>query len=210
MKQTPEELETMKQAAVVAGVPEIILKRWSPRAFADKPIGVVELRAVFTGAQWAASSNNEQPWRFLVGQRGEGQQGATYSLILGTLVEGNQSWAKSAPVLILSVARKSFSNNGKPNRHAMHDTGAAVANLALTATALGLHTHSMAGFDPEKARVAFSIPAEFEAVAVTALGYLGDPETLEGVLHERELAPRERKPLKEIVFAEAWENSAGF
>ena len=208
MDHKPGDIEKLKQAAAVEGVPEIILKRWSPRAFADKPVTSADLKAVFTGAQWAASSNNEQPWRYIVGQRGD-EHGSTYSLILGTLVEFNQIWAKSAPVLILSVARTTFAKNGKPNRHALHDTGAASANLALTATALGLHTHSMAGFEPEKARAAFSIPPEFEAVAVTALGYFGDPEALEGVLHEREIEPRQRKPLSEIVFAGTWEKAAG-
>ncbi len=202
-----EDIEKLKQAAVVAGVPEIILKRWSPRAFADKPVSAADLRAVFTAAQWAASSYNEQPWRYIVGQRGD-QHGSTYSLILGTLVDFNQGWAKTAPVLILSVARTTFAKNGKANRHALHDTGAASANLALAAAALGLHTHSMAGFDHERARAAFSIPADFEPAAVTALGYFGDPKTLQGELHDREVGPRERKPLSEIVFAGAWEKAA--
>ena len=218
MNHTVVELEKIKLAPAVAGVPEVFLKRWSPRAFADKPVSAADLKAVFTAAQWAASSYNEQPWRYIVGQRSTGDPAApeggltdssTYSLILGTLVEFNQSWVKSAPVLILSVARTTFAKNGKPNRHAMHDTGAATANLASTATALGLHTHSMAGFDSEKARVAFDLPPDYEPAAVTALGYCGDPETLEGELHEREVTPRERKSLDEIVFSGAWEKPAG-
>ncbi len=217
MNHTVTETERLKHAPGVAGVPEIFLTRWSPRAFLDRPVSAADLKAVFTAAQWAASSYNEQPWRFIVGQRSTGDaaaepggltDGSTYSLILGTLGEFNQSWVKSAPVLILSVARTSFAKNGKPNRHALHDTGAATANLSATAAALGLRTHSMAGFDPEKARAAFSLPAEYEPAAVTALGYPGDPQTLEGELRERELAPRERKPLGEIVFSGAWEKPA--
>jgi nitroreductase len=218
--QMPQDIEKVKYAGPVPGVPDMILKRWSPRAFADKSVSATDLKAVFTAAQWAASSYNEQPWRFIVGQRsatasapGASEVDAvtdssTYSLILGTLGEFNQAWVKSAPVLILSVARTRFAKNGHPNRHAMHDTGAATANLALAATSLGLSTHSMAGFDPEKARAAFHIPADYEPAAVTALGYCGDPESLEGELHEREVTPRERKPLGEIVFSGAWEKAA--
>ena len=210
---TPEEVQQLKQAPAVGGVPEIILKRWSPRAFAEKAVSAADLRAIFTGANCAASSYNEQPLRYVVGQRtteeGNAVEGSTYSLVLGTLGEFNQTWVKSAPVLILSVARTTFEKNGQPNRHALHDTGAATAYLALTAAALGLQSHSMAGYDPEKARTAFSIPEGFEPAAVTALGYPGDPEILEGELHEREVTPRERKPLMALVFSGAWEKSAG-
>ena len=127
--------------------------------------------------------------------------------IFDSLVEFNQGWAKSAPVLILSVASKTFAHNGSANHFAIHDTGAATAYIGLQATALGLHTHSMAGFDQEKARAAFGIPESFQIGAVTALGHLGDVESLPEGLREQELSPRKRKPLAEFVFAE-WEKPA--
>ena len=42
------------------------LNRWSPRAFSPEPINDETLRSVFGAARWAASSSNEQPWRFLL------------------------------------------------------------------------------------------------------------------------------------------------
>jgi len=89
----------------------------------------------------------------------------------------------------------------------MHDVGAATATLTLQATALGLHSHGMAGFDKDKARAAFNIPEDFEIGAVTALGYLGDAETLAEGLKAQETAARQRKPLAEVVFSE-WETPA--
>ena len=203
MSHTPEEIEKLKHAPAVAGVVEVIRQRWSPRAFSHKPVSRENLRKIFEAGRWAASSYNEQPWRFIVGHKGD----ATYQKILNSLVEFNQSWAGSAPVLILSVASKTFEHNGAPNGYAIHDTGAATAYIALQATALGLHTHSMAGFDQNKARAAFAIPDSFHIGAVTALGYLGDVDNLPEGLLEGEVKKRERKPLSEIVLSD-WGKAA--
>ena len=204
MTQTsPEVIEKLKHAPDVAGVEDLILRRWSPRAFADKEVSTTELKTLFEAARWAASSSNEQPWRFLVGRRGD----ETYQKIFNALVEFNQSWAKSAPVLVLSVAKKTFTAKGNHNHTALHDTGAATANLTLQATANGLHTHSMAGFDHELVRASFAIPSDYETGAVTAIGYFGDPSGLPEHLLKMEVSPRHRKPLEEFVFS-AWEKPA--
>jgi nitroreductase len=140
-----------------------------------------------------------------VGRRGD----ATYQKILDVLVEFNQSWAKSAPVLFLSVGNRKFTQNGSPNPYALHDTGAATANLMLAAHALGLSTHSMGGFDHAKARSTFGIGEEYEIGAVTALGYQGDGSELPEQMRAMETAPRQRKALEEIVFGE-WEKPLTF
>ena len=205
MSQDQESLEKLKQAPATPGVIEPILKRWSPRAYSDKTVSPESLKEVFEAARWAASSSNEQPWRFLVGHRGD----ETYKKIFDSLVEFNQTWAKSAPVLILSAGKKTFTKNGDANHYSLHDVGAATAYLGLQATALGFHTHSMGGFDMAKARTLFNIPDDFEIGSVTALGYLGDPDTLPEKMKQMELAPRQRKPLGEIVFSE-WEKPLKF
>jgi nitroreductase len=196
--QTPEAIEKLKHAPAVPGVEDLFLRRWSPRAFADKDVSSDDLKKVFEAARWAASSYNEQPWRFFVGRRGD----ATYQKIFDVLVEFNQGWAKSAPVLILSVASNKFAHNGSHNQYSLHDTGAATANLALQASVLGLHTHSMAGFDHSKARKIFNVSADYDIGAVTALGYFGNPETLHDQLRATEEAPRSRKALSEFVLAD--------
>jgi nitroreductase len=105
---------------------------------------------------------------------------------------------------MLSVASLFFEDDGKPNRHAMHDTGMAVENLVLQATALGLQAHQMAGYDVEKARRDCQIPSGFEPVAMIAVGYPGDPAILPDYLHQRELKPRERQPIVDFVFSTSW------
>ncbi len=202
---SPDEIEKLKHAPDATGLHELIVRRWSPRAFADKDVSAAELKRLFEAARWAASSSNEQPWRFLVGRRGD----ETYQKIFNALVEFNQTWAKSAPVLVLSVGKKTFTEKGMPNAYALHDTGAATANLALQATADGLHTHSMAGFDKEQVRASFGIPTDYEIGSVTAIGYFGDPATLPDYMKKMEVSARQRKSLEEFVFSD-WDNPAQF
>ena len=197
---TAHEVNEIKKAPAVDRVLPIFHHRWSPRSFADRDVSPELLRTAFEASRWAASSFNEQPWRFLVGLRGT----STYDKIFQSLGEFNQKWAKSAPVLILGVTRTKFSHNGADNRVALYDLGAAASYLTLEAAALGLTTHQMAGFDPEAARKALGIPDEYAIGAVIALGYQGEPEALtDEKMRDQETKPRTRKPLSEIVFS-AW------
>ncbi|MBS1803717.1 MAG: nitroreductase family protein [Acidobacteria bacterium] len=201
---TASEVNQMKYAQPSTdGVLPVFLERWSPRAFADRDVSAADLKTIFEAGRWAPSSYNEQPWRFFVGHRGS----ETYSKILDALVPFNQDWAKSAPVLILGVAKTRFSHNDSPNNYAAHDLGAAMALMAVEATALGLAAHQMAGFDWGKAREAFAIPETYAMGSVMALGYHGELTDLEEKFQAQEQAPRSRKPLSEIVLSE-WDHPA--
>jgi nitroreductase len=191
-----------KPAQTKYPIEHLIARRWSPRAFEDRPVEPEKLKSLFEAARWAPSSNNEQPWRFLAATKEANQ--ADYDRLFSCLFEGNAKWVFRAPVLILSVASLLFEDDGKPNRHAMHDTGMAVENLVLQATALGLQAHQMAGYDVEKARKECQIPSAFEPVAMIAVGYHGDPAILPDYLREREFKPRERQPIEDFVFSARW------
>src|SRR5829696_8377952 len=179
-------------------VHDLIRQRWSPRAFAERFVEPEKLLSVLEAARWAPSSNNEQPWHFVVATRERPEE---YARLLGCLVEKNQAWAKAAPVLMLSLASTVFSRSGKPNRDALHDVGQAVALLTLQATALGLYVHQMAGFSVDAARQTYNLPETVEPVAGIALGYLGDPGSLPEDLRQREVVLSARKPVGEFVFA---------
>ena len=104
---------------------------------------------------------------------------------------------------MLSVAKLTF-DDGSANRHAHYDTGMAVENLVIQATALGLFIHQMAGFRVNQAREECKIPGEYEPMAMIAVGYPGDPAALPDHLRERELKPRERNSISEFVFSGTW------
>ena len=176
---------------------DLIQRRWSPRAFADRAVEPQTLHSLVEAARWAASSFNEQPWAFVVAHKRETE---AFQAIADCLVEGNRAWALEAPLLMISVAKLTFDHNGKPNRHAYHDLGQAVANMLIQATELGLFAHQMAGFSEDKARENLRIPDSHDPVAVIALGYPGDPEELPTKLRDKETEPRSRRGFEEFVF----------
>jgi nitroreductase len=190
-----------KPAKMDIPIHDLLARRWSPRAFDAQPVDADLLRTLFEAARWAPSSNNEQPWRFIVASK---NHEVDWNRLFNCLAEGNQKWAVRAPVLMLSVASMHFADDGKPNRHAFHDMGLATENLVLQATASGLVAHQMAGFDVEKARVDLRIPAGYEPVAMIAIGYPGNPDILPERLRERELRPRSRRPIGEWTFGGQW------
>jgi nitroreductase len=190
-----------KPAHTSVPVHQLITHRWSPRIFEDRAVEPEKLRGLFEAARWAASSYNAQPWSFIVGTKDDP---ANYQLVLDCFIEFNQGWAKSAPVLALSVAQMKFGHNDQPNSHAFHDVGQAAATLQIQAEELGLAVHQMAGIIPDKAREIFKIPAGFDVVAGFAIGYAGDPANLPEQLRAQEVAPRERKALDSFVFTGEW------
>ncbi len=175
---------------------DLVKKRWSPRAFSEKQIEEKKLASLFEAARWAPSAFNEQPWRFIIGQKGS----ETYDKILQSLVEWNQQWAGKSPVLVLNIASKNFSHNGKPNATAQYDLGQAVAFMLTEAVNQGLVSHEMSGFDAEVAARLLAIPDDFQAVSVTAIGYYGDASLLPEDMLKSEMEERKRKNLNEIVF----------
>ena len=190
-----------KQATLDHPVNELIARRWSPYAFSDRPVLADDLGALFEAASWAASSYNEQPWRYIVATKANPGE---YERLLSCLVEGNQVWAKAAPVLALGCTSLYFVHNGKPNAAALHDLGLASATLTLEATARGLFVHQMIGILPDKARAVYRIPEGAQPLTALAIGYLGDMDALPDNLKPRDLAPRHRKALSEFVFGSQW------
>jgi nitroreductase len=182
---------------------ELLAERWSPYAFQDRLVSEADLCSLFEAARWAASSYNEQPWSYIVSTK---ENPELFQQLLSCLVDANQFWAKDAPVLALGIVSHKFTRNQEDNRAATHDLGLATSNLVVEATARGICVHQMIGILPDKARELFEIPDGYEAWTGMAIGYQGDPTTLPDALKERDLTPRQRKPLEQFVFAGKWGN----
>lgn len=194
-----------KQARPGHEIHELLTRRWSPYGFDARAVPDADLVALFEAARWTASSYNEQPWRYLVAHRGDGDG---HAKLLGCLVEANQAWAREAPVLALGIVATRFARNDKPNKAAVHDLGAASAQLTFEATRRGIAVHQMIGIDPERARETYALPEPFEAVTGLAIGYPAPLESLSETVRERDTSPRSRRALSEWVFEGAWERAA--
>ncbi|NER06095.1 MAG: nitroreductase family protein [Okeania sp. SIO3C4] len=175
----------------------LIRRRWSPRGFSDKPITEDIAMSLFEAARWAPSSYNEQPWRFIYAMKNDEE---AFQKLCSCLVPGNVEWAKNAPMLVLAVAKKTYSHNGKHYRHSMHDLGLALGNFTVEATSRDLYLRQMGGFVVDKSREVFEIPNDYEPATMVAVGYLGSVESLTDNFVKTEYKQQVRKPIEELVF----------
>jgi len=175
---------------------DIIKSRRSRRAFLGKSIEAEKIKSLFEAARWAPSSVNEQPWAYVYGTK---DQTELWNKIFDALNEGNKIWAKDAPLLVVSLARKYYTNNDRLNNSAKYDVGAANAFLSLQATQLGLNVHQMGGFDHTILQQNLNVPEVFDIGVVMAIGYAGESTQLPIALRERELSPRMRHLQNEFV-----------
>ena len=185
-----------KRAVTSVPLLPLLADRWSPRGFdRDYELSHDELTALLEAARWAPSAANNQPWRMIVSRRGDD----AFGLINGSLDDGNRVWAQYASALIVMSAQVT-DDEGRPRRWAWYDAGQAAADLTLQATTLGLVVHQMGGFDVSVVRESFDLPPSIEPIAVLAIGRWDPNAALPDQLKEREMAPRTRLPLSDIVW----------
>lgn len=188
-----------RNAHTAVPINAVLAERWSPRSFdATATLHDDDLTALLEAARWSPSGNNRQPWQFVIGRRGT----PTFEKIHSALSGFNREWAPAASALVLAVAE---TDPAKPGSIAgsYYDLGLAVAAMSFQAQSMGLHTHQMAGFSTDSARAAFDLDEHLHPVTVTAVGRLGEASALSDPLRERELAPRTRKTLNDIVLERA-------
>ena len=186
-------------------VHELITKRWSPYAYSNKLIPPDDLRSIFEAARWAASSFNEQPWRYIVTKRDDEE---AFAKALSCLMESNQPWAKECGALGFGCVSTTFARNGKTNRVAEHDLGLATGNLTLEATKRGVYIHQLGGIYVNKVKEVFGLPEGFVAVTGIALGYLDESGNAPEEIQKRDAGERKRRPLGKYVFGTAWGSGA--
>jgi len=176
---------------------DLLYKRRSTYAFSKRTIEPEKIADLFEASHLAPSSSNIQPWRYIYAT----QDDEGFQLLFDCLAPGNQRWVKNAYMLILSVAEMSYMREEAShiNKYAWHDTGVAMGMLLVEAAHLGLVTHPMGGFDPEKAQSNLNIQEPFSPVAMIAVGYPGTTDGLPEDLIKREKTERKRKPVGELV-----------
>ncbi|HBC72964.1 MAG: Nitroreductase family protein [Candidatus Amesbacteria bacterium GW2011_GWB1_47_19] len=167
-------------------ISEIAL-RWSPRHYSDEKIPQEHINIIFEAPRWAPSGHNHQPWYFYTAKKGTG----IYEKLFSTLDEYNQSWAKTAPLLILACAITS--NTEGKNPYAFYDLGAAVLSLILQAQSLGYYSRQMALFDKQKVKEFFKLDKNHEPFTIIAMGKIGDYTKASKQVIDYEFDPRPRK-----------------
>jgi len=195
-----------KHAKTIVPINKVIAQRWSSRAYhPEKAVSPEQRLALFEAARWAPSCYEEQPWYLLALDRFENED--TWKLALDCLYDGNRIWAKDAPLILIVTAKSTFSLNQEPNSWAEYDTGAAVENLVLQATDMGLMSRQIGGFIENKTRSSFNIPETFKLLSFIAIGYPDNSNKLSEEHISAELAERQRNQLEQHFFISNWGQS---
>jgi nitroreductase len=164
---------------------EAINKRYSCRAYQNRPVESEKLEIILDAARLAPSARNYQDWRFVV---------VTDKEIRAQLcvAAANQAFVAQAPVVIACCSNLThWMRCGQPTGPI--DVAIAIEHIALTTTSLGLATCWIGSFYPDQVRGILQIPTHIHVIELLALGYPADQQ------------PEIRRlPLKSIVCHEKW------
>ena len=180
---------------------ESVTEPWSPYDFTHRSVRDADLDALFGAALWCASSRTEQPWTYLVANQSAQVE---FGRLLSCLSPVNQSWARNAPMLVLSVINQRFSKNEEARLAMLLDLGLATAHLAMAAAARGLCVHQIISILPERARELYQIPAHFEAWTALAIGHQENIGQAPEAPQKRDVVLQPRRPTSEFVFSGSW------
>ena len=180
---------------------KLFLKRWSPRAMSGEVIDDQKIKSIFEAARWAPSSYNEQPWRYIIARK---EQPEKFNKLVSCLEDSNQVWAQHASVLALAFARTTFERNGKVNKAAFHDLGAAASFMSFEATSRGIAVHQIIGLHPNVVNEKYEVPDEYQVLTALAIGYADLSPNTDNVHAERDNTMRSRKKITEFVFRDDW------
>ncbi|NBS85225.1 MAG: hypothetical protein EBS58_00755 [Micrococcales bacterium] len=184
-------MQPNKIAITAAPIAPVLAERWSPRSFKTQH----EALSILEAGRWAPSSNNLQPWRFAYISKTDELHGA---ICEKGLTGFNQSWAPNASALIV-VAVQVNTADGKENTGRKYDAGLAASMMVVQAQELGLHTHHIGGLVREEILELLKLDSNYEILTVIAVGKVAPAEELQGPAFEREVAPRVRLELDEIM-----------
>ena len=169
---------------------EVIVTRRSVRSFSDRLVPQDVLERVLNAARIAPSGSNRQPTRLIVVKDPRAREA------LVPLCEG-QGFVAQAPVVVVACGRNIRYDRGAymGDMAMLVDVSIALDHLILAARAEGLGTCWIGSFNNERLKKHLGVPAEFQIVALTPLGYPRDNPFVETT---------NRLPLEEIVCDEKW------
>jgi nitroreductase len=216
-----------EQYDLVQATLKVIQDRRSIRQFTDDPVPEEHLDMILEAARQAPSGENAQPWRFIVvkdeatrkqlGAIAGGGSGRRFTAefvtqkmqerftsledeakkkaIFEKLTSGRVSaFLADAPVNLVVCGRKDVWD-------LPYDTSAAIENILLMVTALGLGACWVIApcidiRDEERLKDLLGVPEEIKVVSILSIGHPTRPHR-----------PRPRMALSDLVYAEKWDVS---
>jgi nitroreductase len=164
---------------------EAIGRRYSCRAYQDRPIEQEKLDSIFEAARLAPSAKNTQDWRFVVVTDKETKRGVADTTNRPDVFE-------KAGAIIAAC-----SNSDEVMRCGQAigpiDVAIALEHIALQAAELGLATCWIGSFYTDKVRTILDIPADVAIIELMAIGYPADSKK-----------EPQREPMEKIVCYEKW------
>jgi nitroreductase len=156
---------------------EAIKCRRSIRKFRPQPIPDEKLKTILEAGRLAPSAGNRQPWFFVVVKDPERKKALAKAA-------DNQTFMANAGVIIVALGDPETSP-----RWFEQDSMIAVEHMVLAATSFGYGTCWIGAFNEKEVKNLLRIPKKLKVIALLPIGFPDEAP-----------APRERKPLKEIVF----------
>jgi nitroreductase len=191
--------QIQKPANTSVPISELLANRWSPRVYdPTHEMTKEQVLRLAEAARWSASGNNAQPWRFGFALRGE----EIFEKISSGLLSGfNASWAPQASLYVLAFADKHRADGTEIDRHAAYFNNAlATSQIVFEAESMGLKAHYMGGVLHDEILKLVGVEDAWLTCVIT-IGAQGDASLVSEELKQRESAPRQRKPLSEILVA---------
>jgi nitroreductase len=179
---------------------EAIKSRKSVRKYINKPIEPEKLEQIMIAARLAPSWRNGQCWKFVVVTDVEQKK----DLIRCASVF-NQSWMGKEYAVIVACGNPEQSGFRNEQRYYLVDVAIAMEHLILAATAFGLGTCWIGGFEEQKVKSLLNIPENYRVVAMAALGYPAQKEGIVGKITKSVVRSYNRKPLSEVYSMNQWE-----
>jgi len=171
---------------VMMTVLEAIKKRYSCRAYQDKPIEHEKLQQILEAARLAPSAKNLQDWRFVVVTEKEKKQRLAEAA-------NNQIFIAKAGAIIVACSISDYVMRCGQAVGPI-DVAIALEHMCLQATELGLASCWIGSFYPDKVRVVVNVPENATIIELLAVGYPADTQKQPS-----------REPIESIVSFEAWQ-----
>ncbi len=169
-----------------------IKKRRSVRKYLDKPIEWGKVMDILDAGRLAPSAGNLQNWKFILITNSDKRQEIAKACV-------DQLWVMQAPVLIIVCSESKHAESLYGERanklYNIQNCAAAIENMLLAATALGLGSCWVGAFDEEKVKDLVSMKQNERPQAIITIGY-----------PDEEPKSPDKVDLEHLVYFEKWKS----